>query len=395
MSDAISEIPAMVNAHSHAFQRDLRGIGERPAPEAHARDDFWSWRTAMFGLAGGLTPDAMRDVASRVYRQMAASGYGVVGEFHYVHHQSDGTPYAEPNEMAHALADAAADARLGIVLIPAAYHRNGWNGEDRAPEDGQRRFCDPDVETYLARVDALRAWAATRPGVAVAVAAHSVRAVPAPWLEAIAGYADAHGLPRHVHAHEQRRELEECDAEHGCSPIELLRRTGFLGPSASVVHGIHVSEADVRALAGSETIVVSCPTTEGNLGDGYLPAVRYRDAGVRIAIGSDSNVRVDPFEEARELETGARRERQLRDGLLARRPDLWTALVEHGRASLGLPGAGPTVGIDREHPDLAGIGDEDLLLACATCASAGVVARPVDPPAEALGSAQRVRSTPP
>jgi formimidoylglutamate deiminase len=371
-----ARVPAMVNAHSHAFQRDLRGIGERPAPAAQARDDFWSWRTEMFRLAGSLDPDSMRDVAGRVYAEMAAAGYGAVGEFHYVHHQPDGTPYEEPNELAIAVADSALAAGLEIVMLPAAYNRDGWDGRDRPPQDGQRRFTDPDVDAFLARVDGLRAWAATRDGVHVGVAAHSVRAVPAPWLEAIAAYSDRHGLVRHIHAHEQRRELEECAAEHGgATPIELLARTGFLGPRTSIVHGIHVSATDIDLLAGSDTIVVSCPTTEGNLGDGYLPAMAYRDAGVRLAIGSDSQVRVDPFEEARELETGARRERETRFGLLAATGDLWGELARNGCASLGIDDAG-SVAIDLDHPDLRGVSEQDLPFALATCASAGVVVEP-------------------
>jgi formimidoylglutamate deiminase len=362
-------LPAMVNAHSHAFQRDLRGAAERPAPEAHAADDFWSWREAMYRLAASHDPDSMREAAGRVYAEMAAAGYGAVGEFHYVHHRPDGTPYDQPNAMAIAVAEAAVRAGLVSVLLPAAYHRAGWN---RPPTPRQRRFCDPDVETYLARVDALRTWAAGRDGVHVGVAAHSVRAVPASWLEAISAYADAHGLVRHVHAHEQPRELEECRAEHGVSPIALLDRTGFLGPRSSLVHGIHVDADDVRRLADSGTIVVSCPTTEGSLGDGDFPALVYRDAGVRIAIGSDSNVRVDPFEETRELETLARRERRTRHALLATYGDLWGELAANGRASLGIDDAG-TVRVDRSHPELAGVADADLALAVATCASAAVV----------------------
>lgn len=382
-------VPAMVNAHSHAFQRDLRGIGERPSPAAHAHDDFWSWRGAMFALADSLDPEAMADVARRAYGEMAAAGYGAVGEFHYVHHRPDGTPYAEPNTLALAVAGAAQDAGIELVLIPAAYHRDGWDGGDRPPRDGQRRFCDPDAGTFLARVDALREWAAGRPGVSVAVAAHSVRAVPAAWLEAIAAYADAHGLPRHVHAHEQRRELAECEAEHGCSPIELLHRTGFLGPRTSVIHAVHVTDADVARLAASRSMVVSCPTTEGNLGDGHLPAMRHHAAGVRLAIGSDSQVRIDPFEEVRELETGARRERELRHALLAATGDLWGELASNGRASLGLdvvsagagpPAPAPDIEVDLDHPDLAGVAVADLPLALATCASAGVVARPARRP---------------
>ena len=370
------ELPAMVNAHSHAFQRDLRGAAERPAPEAHAADDFWSWREAMYRLAGAHDPHSMHLAARRVYAEMAAAGYGAVGEFHYVHHRPDGSPYDEPNAMAIAVAEAAFAERLAIVLLPTAYHRAGWDGGDLPPSPGQRRFCDPSVDAFLARVDGLRAWADGRPGVSVGIAAHSVRAVPAGWLDAIALHAEEHGLVRHVHAHEQPRELAECHAEHGTSPLGLLDRTGFLGPRTSVVHGIHVDADDVRRLAHSDTIVVSCPTTEGSLGDGHFPALEYRDAGVRIAIGSDSNVRVDPFEEVRELETLARRERRTRHALLAAAGDLWGELALNGRASLGLDAAG-TIALDRDHPELAGVADADMPLAVATCASAAAVARGV------------------
>jgi formimidoylglutamate deiminase len=344
----------MANVHSHAFQVDLRGRGER---SGRPDDDFWSWREGMYALAEGHDPDSMRTAAERVYREMAAAGYGVVGEFHYVHHRPDGTPYDEPNAMALAVAEAAAAAGLRIVLLPAAYARGG-----------HPRFRDAGVDAFLARVDALRAA-----GHAVGVAAHSVRAVPADWLREIAAYADAHGLVRHVHAHEQPRELEECQAEHGCSPIELLARTGFLGDRTTVVHAIHVSERDVALLADANAIVATCPTTEGNLGDGHFPALVWRDAGVRLAIGSDSNVVVDPFEETRELETGARRERRTRHALLAEAGDLWGALVANGHASLGVEPAGE-VRIDLDHPRLMGVSDEDVMRAVATAASADVVA---------------------
>ena len=346
-----------------------------PSGPATPDDDFWSWRTEMFRLAGALEPDTMRDVAGRVYAEMAAAGYGAVGEFHYVHHRPDGTPYETPNAMAIAVAEAAVAAGLRIVLLPAAYHRNGWDGADRPPQPGQRRFCDPDVETFLHRVDDLRAWAAgprrrrrsASPRTASAPSRRrgSRRSAPTPASTTSSC---------HVHAHEQRRELAECDAEHGCTPIELLARTGFLGERTSVVHGIHVTDADVDLLARSGAIVVSCPTTEGNLGDGFLPALRYRDAGVRLAIGSDSQVRVDPFEEVRELETGARREGQTRHALLAATRDLWGELVANGCAALGLTDAG-TVAVDLDHPDLRGVAEADLPYALATCASAGVVAR--------------------
>jgi formimidoylglutamate deiminase len=369
------ELPAMVNAHSHAFQRDLRGVAERPSPGSRTADDFWSWREAMYRLAGAVDPDSLYEVARRAYAEMAAAGYGAVGEFHYVHHQPDGTPYSEPNAMAFAVAEAARAAGITIVLLPAAYHRAGWDGGDLAPAPGQRRFCDSDVDSFLARVDALREWAEAREGVHVGVAAHSVRAVPTGWLEAIAAYAEERGLVRHVHAHEQPRELDECRAEHGVTPIALLERTGFLGPRASVIHGIHVGVDDIGRLAASDTIVVSCPTTEGSLGDGQFPAMEHQEAGVRIAIGSDSQVRIDPFEETRELETLARRERLSRAALLAAHGDLWAELVRAGCASLGIEDAG-TIAVDRDHPDLRGIDDGDLPLAVATCASAAVVRGP-------------------
>jgi formimidoylglutamate deiminase len=359
------KVPAMVSAHSHAFQVDLRGSAER------FDDDFWGWREAMYALAGRLDPDSMYAVALRCYTEMRAAGYGAVGEFHYVHHRPDGRPYEEPNAIAMALAEAAVSQGLEIVLLPAAYARGG-PGREASPE--QRRFCDPDVETFLERVDALRDWAQRRPGVGVGVAVHSVRAVPADWIEAVARYAERHQLVRHVHAAEQRRELAECEAEHGCSPIELLERCGFLSARTSIVHGIHVSDSDIALLAASDAIVVTCPTTEGNLGDGRLPALAYRDVGVRLAIGTDGQIRIDPFEELREMETLARRERQTRDALLAAADgDLWGATVINGRASLGLQHAPGEVEVDLDHPEIAHVAPQDLLPALATCASAAVV----------------------
>jgi formimidoylglutamate deiminase len=197
----------MVNAHSHAFQIELRGRGERRPGNAPRPADFWSWRTEMYRVAAAHDPDSMHAVGRRAYREMARAGYGAVGEFHYLHHQPDGRPYAEPAAMAVALAEAALAERLEIVLLPAAYHRGGPG----APaSESQRRFCDPDVETFLERVDRLRGWAGARSRVGVGVAVHSVRAVPASWIEAIAAYAQAREMVRHVHACEQRLELELC-----------------------------------------------------------------------------------------------------------------------------------------------------------------------------------------
>lgn len=330
----MTRVPAMVNAHSHAFQIGLRGAAERNP------GDFWSWRDVMYGLVERHDEASMRAAAGTAFRQMRAAGYGAVGEFHYI------------PDLAEAVVAAASDAGLPIVLIPAAYHRGG-----------HARMRHDSLASFFA-------YAEPYP----AIGAHSVRAVPADWLREIAAHADGRGIPRHVHAAEQPRELAECQAEHGCSPIELLHRTGFLSPTTTVVHATHVSDRDVALLAETQTIVCLCPTTEGNLGDGHAPATRLAEAGVRLAIGSDANVRIDPFEEARELETGARRETLARAALLDRfGGDLWGELARNGAASLGLAEPG-TIEIDRGHPDLHGVADADLPWALATCASAGVVA---------------------
>ena len=333
-------IPAMANAHSHAFQRALRGAGERPT---RAHDSFWTWREVMYGLVGSLDPERMRALALDTFREMVAAGYGAVGEFHYVHH---------PPGMTEAVIDAADEAGIRLVLLPAAYATGG-----------HERFRDDDVDTFLQRAADL----------GDGVAAHSVRAVPEDWLREIARFSDERGIVRHVHAAEQPAEVEECEARHGCSPIELLHRTGFLGERTSVVHAIHISDRDIAMLAETHTIVVTCPTTEANLGDGDFPAMRLLEAGVRLAIGSDSQERIDPFEDCRELETNARRQTQSRTGPLAHaRGDLWMELTRNGAASLGIEDAG-TATIDLDHPSLAGVERADLPWALATCASAGAV----------------------
>ena len=204
--------------------------------------------------------------------------------------------------------------------------------------------------------------------------------MPASWLQAIAAYAERHGLVRHIHAQEQPREIEQCLAEHGCSPVELLERSGFLGPRTTVVHAIHISDSDLERITRSKTIVAACPTTEANLGDGFFPAIRYRDAGVRITIGSDSNVRIDPFEETRELEGIARRQSLSRNGLLAATGDLWGELARNGEASLGLDGRpGRRLHVDMDHPSIHGIAVADLPYALSTCSEPGIIAEPEAP----------------
>ncbi len=328
----------------------------------------------MYRLARSHDPASMRAVGERVYSQMAAAGYGAVGEFHYVVHQPDGTPYEEPNAMAIALAEAA------VVVRPRDRAAAG-----RLPP----RRRGPRAPTPASGGSAIPTWtrswrgpmpcARGRPTVTGCTSASPCTASapcrPTGSRRSRLRRARAASSATSTHR-EQRRELAECDAEHGCSPIELLERCGFLGPRTSVVHAIHVSDRDVELLAASGSIVVTCPTTEGNLGDGYLPGLRYRDAGVRLAIGTDSQVRIDPFEELREMETLARRERQTRFALLAAAGgDLWGQTAANGRASLGLDGPGTEIEIDLDSPELAGVAEQDLALALATCASSAVVRR--------------------
>ena len=284
MSDATLRLPGFVNAHSHAFQRALRGRVEHVDPD-HPHDDFWTWREAMYQAANAIDPDGAYEVALQLYREMVAAGYTAVGEFHYPHHQPGGEPYPDPNAMAKATAAAARDAGIEIVMLMTAYARAG---QGLPPTPGQRRFCDPDVASYLARVDALASE------MRVGLAPHSVRAVPRDWLEEITAYAASSGMVVHIHANEQRREIDESLAEYGLRPIELLAEIGLLGPRATVIHATHVSERELELLASSGATVCACPTTEANLGDGFLPALELMQHGVPICIGTDSNTIIDP-----------------------------------------------------------------------------------------------------
>jgi formimidoylglutamate deiminase len=315
-------LPGFVNAHSHAFQRALRGRVEG--------EDFWGWRESMLDLARGLTPEQVRSSYVRVYREMLAAGYTAVGEFHYL-----GLPEA------HAAVEAAAEAGIEIVLLLAAYGRGGLE-----------RFRQASPTDYLVQLESVRAT-----GVRIGLAPHSVRACPRDWLEQLGAYAAREELPLHVHADEQPREIEECVAEHGLRPIELLAETGCLGPHATVVHATHANARELDLLAESGTRVCVCPTTEANLGDGFVPAEAICERGIGICIGSDSNVRIDPLEELRELEGVARR-RTLRRNVLSV-STLLCCGADEGAASLGLE-RWADVEVDLEHPALAGVEPEHV-----------------------------------
>ena len=358
-------IPGFANDHSHAFQRGLRGLVEWMDP-SRPRDDFWTWRERMYYLAEGLTPESTREVSRHCYAEMLSAGYTSVTEFHYVHHEPDGTPYEDPNALAKAVAEAAEDTGIRLLLLPVAYARGG------VP-----RFRDPSVAAFLERADALKNWADSRPLVEVGVAAHSVRATPKDWLEDLGEYARERALPLHVHADEQPREIEGCEAEHGMRPVELLADTGFLGQRATVVHATHADERELNLLAEHGSSVCACPTTEGNLGDGFLPAGGILGRGIRLSVGSDSHVRVDPFEELREIETCARRLSGRRNVLVPEdetSPTPWLLKAGWDRDGLETGAPADFVEIDLEHPNLAGIEAEALPSALVFGAGSGVVA---------------------
>jgi formiminoglutamate deiminase len=325
-------LPGLANAHSHAFHRALRG---RTHARTGGRGSFWTWREQMYAVADRLDPDSYLTLARAVFAEMALAGITTVGEFHYLHHASGGSPYADPNEMGHALVTAARDAGLRITLLDTCYLAGGF---DRPLEGPQRRFGDGDAGRWAERVAALHAAYAGSPDVVVGAAAHSVRAVPADQLATVAGWAASVDAPVHVHVSEQPGENVDCLAAHGRTPTQLLADHDLLGPRATAVHATHLDDADVASLATTATTVCLCPTTERDLADGIGPAVRLRDAGVALSLGSDSHAVIDLFEEARAVELDERLARLSRGHFAA--GTLLDAATTAGHASLGFPDAG-------------------------------------------------------
>jgi formimidoylglutamate deiminase len=328
-------LPGFVNAHSHTFQRALRGRA--------AGGDFWAWRETMLEEAERQTPELVRTSYETAFREMRAAGFTAVGEFHYL-----GLPEA------FAAAEAAAAAGVELTLLHVAYARGGLP-----------RFRQASVDEYVSQVEQLRGS-----GVRVGVAPHSVRACPSDWLEEIARFAARERLPLHIHADEQPQEIEECLAEHGCRPIELLARTGCLGEQTTVVHATHADGAELDLLASTQTTVCACPTTEADLGDGFLPAARIRKRGIPLCIGSDSNVRIDPFEELRELEGIARRQTGRR-GIFTTE-ELLRFGSEQGARSLSLD-EWPSIEINLGHRSLADVAEAHVPAALVAGCGADVV----------------------
>ena len=357
-------LPGFVNVHSHVFQRRLRGRTHRGMAK---RDSFWTWREAMYCEAHTLTPESLYRTAHACYREMLEAGYTAVGEFHYLHHQPGGTPYDDPLALSRAVIAAAADAGIRLLLLPVAYNRAGF---DRPAEPLQRRFCFPEVDAYLEHVDRLRAEI-DDPRQAIGMAPHSVRAVPEHWLGPIAAYAQRHALPLHTHVAEQVGELEEVARYLGCTPIELLARHNVLGPSTTLVHATHATEGDCALIGAAGAAVCVCPSTEGDLGDGIAPYAAFVEHGIRLAIGSDGQTRIDPLEELRWLEFSARmryqRRRILATGLESPGGALLQAGTLNGARSLAIdagslePGGwADLVAVDLAHPSLIGADPLDL-----------------------------------
>jgi formiminoglutamate deiminase len=366
--------PGFANAHSHAFHRALRG-------RTHTGGGtFWTWREAMYRLAGRLDPDSYHGLARLVYAEMVVSGFVAVGEFHYLHHPPEGGRYADPNAMGEALLAAAADAGIRITLLDTCYLAGGLDGAGYRPlSPEQARFGDGDVDGWAARVERLDARVGARTaartgartaaqtGARVGAAVHSVRAVPAEQLPA---FAEAtRGRQVHVHLSEQPEENDACRTAHGCTPTELLAGVGLLGPRITAVHATHLTARDVALLGSSGTGACLCPSTEADLADGLGPARELADAGSPISLGSDQHAVVDPLAEARALEHGER----LRTGRRGRftPAELVAAATAHGHRSLGWPDAGrlaagapcDLVAVRTDTLRTAGADPEQLLLA--------------------------------
>ncbi|MGQ0845151.1 MAG: formimidoylglutamate deiminase [Sporichthyaceae bacterium] len=315
-------LPGLANAHSHAFHRALRA--------RTGGGDFFAWREEMYAIAGALDPDSYLVLARAVYGEMALAGITCVGEFHYLHHAPGGRRYADPNAMGHALAQAAREAGIRIAVLDACYLSSGFGRELTYP---QQRFGDGDVHGWLQRVSRFDPGAHATLGAAV----HSVRAVEPRDVELVAEWA-ARGAPLHAHVSEQPAENEQCLAAYGRTPSQVLHAAGALASNLTAVHGTHLTEADVVLHGLNRSTVCLCPTTERDLADGIGPAAALRDAGVRLALGSDSHAVIDLFEEARGVEMHERL-RSGRRGVHDPAALLRAATVD-GHAALGWADAG-------------------------------------------------------
>lgn len=365
-------LPGMVNAHSHAFQRVIRGRTEHRSQ--HTTDSFWTWREQMYAAANRLGPEDIYAASRLAFLEMSLTGITTVGEFHYIHHSQDGSTYDDPNLLAREVIRAAHDVGIRIALLRVAYARAGFETE---PNPQQIRFIEASPDIYLKHLEQLLAAPELKDGMAWAgVAPHSVRAVPLDYLKTIIAFAKDQDLPTHMHVAEQPAEVSACIKEYGRSPVALLDTEGLLSKRFTAVHAIHVTPKAIAAMAQAGALVCACPTTERNLGDGVVPVDSYFDAGVRVSLGSDSQIQIDLLEDARELEYHLRLQKTARNVLapandatssaLARR--LFDCATINGAASIGFDGGKLETGspadfftVDLDDLSIAGCAAEDLL----------------------------------
>ncbi|WP_189052648.1 formimidoylglutamate deiminase, partial [Aliidongia dinghuensis] len=369
-------VPGLPNLHSHAFQRGMAGLAEIRGP---ASDSFWTWRDRMYRFVGAMTPEDVEVLAAQAYVEMLETGFTRVAEFHYVHHDRDGTPYANLAELGARIGAAARQTGIGLALLPVFYAHAGFGG--RAPEPAQRRFVN-DIDQYGRLVEACRAALRGDPGATVGIAPHSLRAATPDELAALLPLAQ--GQPIHIHIAEQTREVDDCLAWSGQRPVEWLLDHAPVDGGWCLVHATHMTLDETRRMAASGAVAGLCPITEANLGDGTFDAVRFVAAGGVYGVGSDSNVQIGAADELRQLEysqrlalrarnvmamgEGGSTGRALFDGALAggaQATGLTAGIVEGGSADL--------VSLARDHVAFAGRTGDALLDAWIFAGGRGLV----------------------
>ncbi|TGP46538.1 formimidoylglutamate deiminase [bacterium M00.F.Ca.ET.230.01.1.1] len=357
-------LPGMPNLHSHAFQRGMAGLAELRGPSA---DSFWSWREVMYRFATSMTPDQVEAVAAQLYVEMLEAGFSRVGEFHYLHHDRDGQPYANIAEMAERIAAAAADTGIGLTLLPVFYAHSSFGGA--APNEGQRRFIN-DVDRFGRLLEKGREAVRPLEQAVVGVAPHSLRAATPDELNAVAAMAP--NGPIHIHVAEQVKEVEDCVAWSGKRPVEFLLANAKVDDRWCLIHATHMTEAETVAMARSGAIAGLCPITEANLGDGTFAAPLFVEHGGRFGVGSDSNVLIGLPDELRQLEYSQRLAHRARNVMARAGGSTGRALFDASRDGGGQAlGAGPSriaaggpadfVSLDAGHPSLAGKAGDALL----------------------------------
>ena len=368
-------IPGMPNVHGHAFQRAMAGLAEARESE---NDSFWSWRARMYRLVAELTPEQVADIAAQTYAEMLCAGYTQAVEFHYLHNQVDGSPYADPLEMGRRIFDAAQRSGIGLTLLPTLYRFGDFGGAP--PSAGQRRFV-MDTDGYLRRLTRLSALTADLPRTRVGAALHSLRAVSLTDLADVAEGAHTidGDMPIHIHVAEQDKEVRACREAHGTTPVRLLLDNADVDPRWCLIHATRTDAKERDDIAATGATVGLCPTTEANLGDGIFDLDGFLDAGGVFGIGSDSHVSIDPRSEVRLLEYQARLRHRARNVHASSRIPSTGARLFHAAADGGQRAAGAAVGrlapgfradlvvLDTDHPSLAGAKGDVILDAWIFC----------------------------